>query len=285
MRKTIPGLVFSVLLLFGCGSEPTPEGIISNLIDAEVSYEYAREMLLDSIHRYEFVLSKNMAFEAIEALAPTLEKSETVKRDAVKVGDYISAQLIDPSQGENFDIVPLSLKEQGILVADSFACLWQWDIRPLQKGTLPLRLKVLTRIGDREVDIPVFDANIEVYTREAEGFPLVYGGIALGILGLLGYLFFRKKKSAEKRSHLPKALALNIKKLVGDGKTVDALELLEVHLEKTKSKHLNDAIVLQSTLQDAMRKNNLNVLSAEDFRQEAAKVNFALLDLVKQLED
>ena len=301
------GLLFFSFLLFGCLSgdevgsgnkrigelpndfnqtKPSTGGNIwEQLVEAKATYEYEKEMILDSINRVEFVISKNLEKTELFDYAPSFKGSTKIDEREVKVGDVISAQLIDPSNGENFKITPLSVEIQTVFLRDTFGYLWQWDITPLKQGTLPLRLKAMTRINGQDINIKVFDTDIVVFSREEEPRNvLIYiaGGLAILIVGILW--FFRKKKKAKKQKaeQIPEQLVDELNQLIGKGDTLKAINRLEEYFDKIGSKKLKDLVLLKSSWNENKRKGNLNLIDNEEEGIENSKIKFALLDLINK---
>lgn len=282
--------ICTVIAMGGCQGEPRQrmeDSGPNDLINAIASYEYSREMYVDSVHRVELVISKEMDRNTVYKLAPSLAESKSVKDSVVKIGDAITANLIDPSAGELYKITPLSLETQRLLTKDTFGYLWQWDVIPLTEGNHPLRLKATTEINGYPVNIPVFDTNIRVISRKNDGQPvLLYVG--LGALLLIGFITFalRKKKQDQKEEEtkLSPEQVNRLNDLIGMGETLEAMELLEQHLEAHHSDKLKDLILLKSSWQDNRRKSNLNVIDADDANVEDSRIKMALLELMDELK-
>lgn len=254
---------------------------------ALASYEFEREMKLDSIHRVEFVLSKSLAESMIVSRASSFEGSENIEHEAVKIGDYVTAELIDPSNGVNFTISALSLDRQHILRKDTFSYLWQWDLRPQMSGSLPLRLKVITELEGEKQDIPVFDTKIRVFTPEKDPLPfwIIPTVLAFAVsIGTFLFFYLRRKKLAEAEAEkpLPAELVREVRDLVSDGETLDALELLEQKLEAMHSKRLDEVLLLKANYNKTKKKLSLNQLSQEVASIEFSKVHSGILELLKR---
>lgn len=254
---------------------------------AVASYEFEREMKLDSIHRVEFVLSKSNNDSMIVSRASSFEGSENIEHETVAVGDYVTAELIDPSNGVNFTISALSLDRQHILRKDTFSYLWQWDVRPQMSGSLPLRLKVITELEGEKQDIPVFDTKIRVFTPEEDPLPfwIIPTVLAFAVsIGTFLFFYLRRKKLAEAEAEkpLPAELVREVRDLVSDGETLDALELLEQKLEAMHSKRLDEVLLLKANYNKTKKKLSLNQLSQEVASIEFSKVHSGILELLKR---
>lgn len=283
-------------LLLGCQGPPgiptdkvtTDPGV--ELIDAIATYEYQKEMYLDSVHRVEFTISRGIDREQLYEIASSFAESDHLGEEKVEVGDEITAQLIDPSGGLNYKITSYGLATKKVFSRDTFEQLWEWDVLPLKAGDLPLRLNATTRINGYDVDIPVFDTNIKVYARAQPPSRLpIYLGIGVFFIGsVVLMLFLRGKKQRqekEKQVKLAPEEINELNQLIGAGEVLKAIQHLEEHLKKHQSEKLKDLIVLKSSFQENKRKSNLNVIDSEDAGIENSRINLALLDLIGELKE
>lgn len=256
---------------------------LGGLRGATASYECERDMKLDSIHRVELVLSKSLDTAMILSRAASFENPDNIEHERVEIGDFVSAQLIDPSNGLNFQISQLSLEKQRITRRDTFSYLWQWDVRPLQTGNLPLRLKVITELEGEMRDIPVFDTQIRVQSEEVPPKPWWIVPASLALLLALGtlYYFKRKKQHATAMLPLPEDVVREVRALVSDGETLEALGVLESRLANTHPAILDEVLLLKANYNKTRRKLSLNQISQEAASVEYSKVHTGILELLK----
>jgi hypothetical protein len=256
---------------------------LGGLRGATASYECERDMKLDSIHRVELVISKSLDTVMILSRAASFENPDNIEHEAIEIGDFVSAQLIDPSNGMNFQISTLSLEKQRITRRDTFSYLWQWDVRPLQTGNLPLRLKVITELEGEMRDIPVFDTQIRVQSEEVPPKPWWIIPASLAVLLGLGTLFYfkRKKQHAIATLPLPEDVVREVRALVSDGETLEALGLLETRLANTHPAILDEVLLLKANYNKTRRKLSLNQISQEAASVEYSKVHTGILEILK----
>lgn len=261
---------------------------MSELVKARATYEYEKTMYVHTVHRVELVISRELSEDVIQNLAPTFQDSDKLTNQITHIGDVVSAELIDPTGGQHFKIMPLSVRTQKVFTKDTFGYLWQWDVIPLKADVgLPLRLKASTKIGDADVNIPIFDTKIKVISSKKDtSIFWIGGGVLLGLLGLLIFFLVRRKKSKEKATQkIPIKLADKWQMLIGHNKTAVVLEKLIVYLKKIDSNKLEDVLVLQSSFKENRRKANLNVISTEKEGMENARINLALLELLNEMTE
>lgn len=300
MKKTsLATLMLITLILVRCGGPPpnlpskgvspstTQSKEIAGLVKAEATYEYEKTMYTDSIHRIEFVISKDLDRELIYEYAPTFENSDKLKDEIAYVGDIVAADLIDPTNGQNFQITPLSIRVQQVFSKDTFGYLWQWDVIPLKSGKLPLRLRAFTKIGDVDVNIPIFDTDIEVVSNKDEISQVTFiigGFITIFLIGF-GTFFLRKKKVInQSKDVIPKELSEELKSLIGNDKTAIVFDKLESYLKEINSERLEDLIVLKSSFNRNKRKSNLNVIDSDEENIERSRINLAIIELINEMK-
>ncbi|MEM1327084.1 MAG: hypothetical protein AAGI23_14075 [Bacteroidota bacterium] len=256
------------------------------------TYEYEQSMLIDSSQRVEFTISKGWQEELIRDLVGSFDEGDALAQEAIMVGDFVTVELVDPSQGNYFSIVPLSVSRQRITQQDTVLNIWQWNVQPLQTGNLPLVMRAFTTVDGEDHNIPVFDAIIEVKSRVTDpvasppDYTVWYVSAGLLLLFGIGFFIYDKKQPSPstKKVLLPAALAVDLSEQIGGNRTLQALEKLETYLRDHQSRDLTDVLTLKASWLENRRKGNLNVIDDETESIENARINLATLELLEVLK-
>jgi hypothetical protein len=265
----------------------------SPLSAATATYEYAQNMIVDSTHRVEFTISRGWREELIRDMTQSFEENDSLAQQEIWIGELVEVELIDPNEGKYFSIVPLSVPQQRILATDTTFHIWQWNVKPLQTGSLPLIMRAFTTVNDEDYNIPVFDTRIDVTAKAKEVTPpgfnylnMVYALLGVVLLSRIGLTIFRNRgKHAAKKIELPISLATDLADQIGDNKTLSVLEQLETYLRQRESRDLSDVLLLKASWLENRRKGNLNVINDDTESIENARINLAVLELIEALKD
>lgn len=114
---------------------------------------------------------------------------------AINIADIAEASLVDPSGNTNFTITPSAGVELG--VDAEMAAVWQWGVKPLRSGPLPLLLTITTKPnGGNAKNIPVFSRTVVVkasFLYRVSGFVFQYWQWLLTAVVVPLLLYFRKR--------------------------------------------------------------------------------------------
>lgn len=140
---------------------PDLSGIIEDelkkLAPGKILFNPPQEMQVGVRDRIEVRIAKTIT----EDLSLELKGRGVPQIEEIRVGTFMKVRLM----GNNFDIKPLSHKEQ--LVAGEGFTQWDWDVVPLKSGMQSLLLVVTVRIkipnyDEERKDYPVFERQIKV---------------------------------------------------------------------------------------------------------------------------
>ncbi len=148
-------------------AQPASDEIKPNYSFGKISYSIPDTMEYLKQERVVLRIAKE-EIDSIMLLAyGTPVKDSFVLVDNIRVGNIMSAELIDLSTGKSFEIKELSSKEQNI--EEMGYTEWQWLVKPLKSGELNIKMVikvVIEQNGKSTIkDIPVFEREIYIIAK------------------------------------------------------------------------------------------------------------------------
>jgi len=124
-----------------------------------VSYDIPSDMIKNQISKCNVRIAKN------KLNLNVLNLSKNSIFEQIRISEVMKVQLIDPSNGQNFNITCLNNYEQ-IISANEFT-EWIFNVKPLRSGFFELFLRVtileiLKDFGERSKDVIVLNRSIKV---------------------------------------------------------------------------------------------------------------------------
>lgn len=86
--------------------------------------------------------------------------SSTSTHSSIEISDEMSVKLIDISDGENFQITPITTERQSL--EKGRYTEWQISVKPLQEGAFPLLLRVSCHFNGKTKDVEVLEKLIVI---------------------------------------------------------------------------------------------------------------------------
>ncbi|MEX0288631.1 MAG: hypothetical protein AB3N14_05935 [Flavobacteriaceae bacterium] len=115
--------------------------------------------------------------------------------------------------------------------------------------------------------------------------------MAIGLLVLIAYFLFRALRSKSRKriivnnDKLPSEIIDEVKKLIGNAKTAEALKRLEYALGELKSPKMDELIMIKAQFNSTQKDRNLDLIDSDEARTAASKTNKAILDLISELKN
>ncbi len=254
-------------------------------------------------------LSDSTLREAVLGDVPAASQAGwQVLTENIKVGNRMRAKLLDVSDPANpaFQIQSFTSETQYVALLAGESTTWKWEVRPLLAGEHQLRLLIEILYGSeqtpRSVEVEKRTISIKASsgTQALDQFPSsippwlwAVGGVVV-LLGGGGFWFWRQKTTPAKGNDLsPDAnFVQKARFFIEQGELPKALDLLKVEMESRleveeipEDEEVYNTLLLQlSRLNQSQKNVNLGIKQEEDLDQTKAKVTYAVLQLLDELE-
>lgn len=246
-----------------------------------VSYQIPDKMIVDETYRIELIISEKYKEQQLVEMVASFTDTAKISTETISIGNDMKVSLISPYPVKQFHITPLSNETQSI--KNKELTLWQWDVVPLLDGKSKLILNVEILINNKEQSIPVFDKEINIVSKSFDyGFLITLFVLTLVILVFL-ILIIKQSKKSRTMNEINSNIVVEIKKLITENKTKQALDKLEKYLRNVDNDLHNQIIMHQANYISISQQADLNTISFADAKQSFAQINFAILRLLDKL--
>ncbi len=187
----------------------------------------------------------------------------------IEINDLMIVTLTENAVQEHLQIRSLSTEEQ--VLGDHFYSQWVFDLTPMRLGFTALILRIslvvmLEGFGERRKDVFLLSQDLEITPAESKD----------------GFHFFRSARelydwTPEFRSEIYGYLARN--------ETGLALTKLTNFFQRSDLELLNAMIMLQAQWNEGKNKQLLNLISQNEWMMIQSRVNYSILELIKNIEN
>lgn len=189
----------------------------------------------------------------------------------IEMNDLMIVRLEENATEPCFKIVTLSEEEQ--IISDGYFSQWVFELHPMKTGFSSLILRIsmpqmLEGFGERRKDVFLLNREVEI-TSDEEAY-------SSGTLTLEE--IFQWTEEAEQ-------LKTDVYQNIGKNETGQALTKLINFFQKSDVDLLNAMVLFQAQWNDGRNKSLLGVISQIEWMMVQNKVNYGILEIMKNLEN
>jgi len=137
----------------------------NGLMYGDITYKEVDTMVVGRTDVLELTISYDIPISRIVEEVHTFISEGELVSEPIRIAPKMLVTLIDPTNGVNFTIIPISPEEQLIEVND--ITKWNWNVTPLTKGNNKLVLSVNIVLENGIKNIQVYEDYIYVYSDES----------------------------------------------------------------------------------------------------------------------
>lgn len=129
----------------------------------DINYVLIDTMVVGYINKVNMTISDSINIDVIIDNIETFTYNN-IFTETIRISPLMSSKLIDPTGGDNFNIVPITPEEQ--IIENQQFTKWEWNVIPLKKGEHKLILIVDIIYDNNKKNIKVYEDFIYVYSKE-----------------------------------------------------------------------------------------------------------------------
>ena len=205
----------------------------------------------------------NDLIELVGKIAANTESTSELRPLKRDFDNFFSGSMIHGEEGSKQLLARMMLLEKD----------FRYHLLDKRDVNAPDRLKKSCQKLIKQLSKTIADGDLR-YLRE------MLISVIAGMLGLLAYFLFKNPLKKRNFSNHPKKLVSEIKLLVGQGNTNEALDRMVSALDESKSDKLDEVLLIQANYKDIIRKRNMGVVDSNEENLGIARANKAILDFL-----